>query len=117
MVVDGNDVEAVHGAVREAVDRARSGGGPTLVEARTMRMLGHAIHDGAEYVPEDLLAAWSARDPVALFREKLAREGVAIAELDAIGRRCDAEIDEAIAFAEASPWPTPESVTDDVYAP
>ena len=62
--VDGNDVEAVHAAARAAVERARSGGGPSLIEAQTLRMLGHAIHDGAEYVPRELLATWEARDPV-----------------------------------------------------
>ena len=61
VVVDGNDVEAVYAVAREAVERARAGGGPTLIEAKTMRMLGHAIHDGAEYVPPELLAEWEAR--------------------------------------------------------
>src|SRR5450756_1332080 len=64
VAVDGNGVEAVYAVVGEAVERARAGGGPTLVEAKTMRMLGHAIHDGAEYVPPELLAEWEVRDPV-----------------------------------------------------
>ena len=54
-----------------AVERARTGGGPSLIEAQTLRMLGHAVHDGAEYVPRELLAAWEARDPVVGFRRKL----------------------------------------------
>ena len=65
VTVDGNDVEAMHAVAREAVERARRGGGPTLIESKTMRMLGHAIHDGAEYVPAELLAEWQARDPIA----------------------------------------------------
>jgi pyruvate dehydrogenase E1 component alpha subunit len=116
--VDGNDVEAVHRVVREAVDRARAGGGPTLVEAETMRMLGHAIHDGAEYVPRDLLAAWEARDPVRRYRDLLLSTGAATPdEIDAIARRCTDEIEDAVAFAEASPWPDPGRVTEGVYAP
>jgi len=118
VVVDGNDVEAVHAVVGEALERARRGGGPTLVEAKTMRMLGHAIHDGAEYVPPGLLAEWEARDPIARFEEKLLAEGVAaLAEIEEIGRRCDAEIEEAVAWAEASPWPDPGTVAERVYAP
>ena len=116
ITVDGNDVDAVYTAARAAVDRARSGGGPTLIEATTMRMLGHAIHDGAEYVPRDLLASWEARDPVARFRQRLASEGVPSADLDAIATRCHAEVDEALAFAEASPWPDAATVTERVYA-
>jgi pyruvate dehydrogenase E1 component alpha subunit len=116
VTVDGNDVEAVHAASREAVDRARAGGGPSLIEASTMRMLGHAIHDGAEYVPRELLADWEARDPVARYREKLAAAGIARDELEAVARRCQAEIEDAIRFAEASPFPDPATVTEDVYA-
>jgi pyruvate dehydrogenase E1 component alpha subunit len=116
VTVDGNDVEAVYAVAVAAVDRARGGGGPTLIEATTMRMLGHAIHDAAEYVPRDLLATWEARDPVSRFRQKVESEGVSAAELDAIVRRCHAEIDEALAFAEASPWPDPRTVTEGVYA-
>ena len=70
-VVDGNDVEAVHGAATEAIERARSGAGPTLLEFKTMRMLGHAIHDGAEYVPQELLAQWEARDPITTYAARL----------------------------------------------
>lgn len=117
VIVDGNDVEAVYAVAREAVDRARRGDGPTLIEAKTMRMLGHAIHDGAEYVPAELLAAWEARDPVILYGARLVGEGVATeAVLDAIGRACEEEVEDAIAFAEASPWPDPAMVEEGVYA-
>jgi pyruvate dehydrogenase E1 component alpha subunit len=118
IAVDGNDVEAVHAVAAEAVERARAGGGPTLIEARTMRMLGHAIHDGAEYVPPELLAEWEARDPVRCYAERLLGAGAAgQAELSEIDRRCAVEIDDAIAFAEASAWPDPATVRDGVYAP
>jgi pyruvate dehydrogenase E1 component alpha subunit len=117
VAVDGNDVLAVVDVTREAVERARRGGGPTLIESKTMRMLGHAIHDGAEYVPAELLAEWQARDPIQRFAAHLLAEGVADrAELDEIGRRCEIEIEDAIAYAESSPWPDPTTVADGVYA-
>jgi len=117
LIVDGNDVEAVYGVVSEAVQRARSGGGPTLIEAKTMRMQGHAIHDGFEYVPRELLAEWEARDPVTLFEKRLLETNVCDQdELDEIGVRCEAEVTDAITFAEASPYPDPTTVADRVYA-
>jgi pyruvate dehydrogenase E1 component alpha subunit len=115
--VDGNDVDAVLAAAGEAVERARSDGGPSLIEAKTLRMLGHAVHDGAEYVPRELLAAWEARDPVIGFRRKLSAEGLGDEQLDEIDRRCRDEVEDAVAFAEASPWPDPATVADGVYAP
>ncbi|RME80392.1 MAG: thiamine pyrophosphate-dependent dehydrogenase E1 component subunit alpha [Caldilineae bacterium] len=118
IIVDGNDVEAVYAVTKEAVERARSGGGPTLIEAKTMRMLGHAIHDGAEYVPRELLAEWEKRDPIRLYEERLLSAEICDqAELDEIGRRCEVEIEDAIAYAEASPWPDPATVLEGVYAP
>lgn len=118
IIVDGNDVEAVYAVTKEAVERARAGGGPTLIEAKTMRMMGHAIHDGAEYVPAALLAEWEARDPVRTFAERLLTTGVADqVELDEINHRCTVEITDAIAFAEASPFPAAETITEGVYAP
>ena len=118
VVVDGNDVEAVHAVVREALERARSGGGPTLIEAKTMRMMGHAIHDGAEYVPSGLLEEWKAKDPIRRFEERLLAEGAAGApELEEIGRRCEAEVEDAVSHAESSPWPDAGTVVDGVYAP
>jgi TPP-dependent pyruvate/acetoin dehydrogenase alpha subunit len=114
--VDGNDVEAVHAVASDAVQRARAGAGPSLIEAHTLRMLGHAVHDGAEYVPRELLAAWEARDPVAGYRRALATSGASAQQLDDVDRRCREEVADAVAFAEASPWPDPSTVTDGVYA-
>ena len=117
-IVDGNDVEAVYAATCEAVDRARQGGGPSLIEAKTMRMLGHAIHDGAEYVPRELLAKWEKRDPIARFQGKLLAEEIAdIEELNEIRQRAAVEIEDAIEFAESSPYPDPETVEEGIYAP
>ena len=117
-IVDGNDVEAVYAATCEAVDRARQGGGPSLIEAKTMRMLGHAIHDGAEYVPRELLAKWEKRDPIVRYQAKLLAEEVAdMEELSEIRQRAAVEIEDAIEFAEASPYPDPETVEEGIYAP
>lgn len=117
VIVDGNDVEAVYATVSEAARRARAGNGPTLIEAKTMRMLGHAIHDGFEYVPRELLAEWEQRDPVRRLEERLLASGRCDQdELDEIGQRCETEVLDAIAFAEASPYPDPATVSDGVYA-
>lgn len=114
--VDGNDVDAVLAVTTEAVTRARAGGGPTLIEAHTMRLLGHAVHDGAEYVPQELLVEWTAREPVRLARERLLAGGITEAALAAIDARCDAEVEDAFTFALSSPWPDPARVTEGVYA-
>lgn len=116
-IIDGNDVEVVYAAVKEAVDRARSGGGPTLIEAKTMRMLGHAIHDGAEYVPQELLAEWAAKDPLDRFTRKLLESGLTDQdELDEIDHRAAVEVEDAVQYAESSPWPDPATVEEGVYA-
>ncbi|HXF63849.1 MAG TPA: thiamine pyrophosphate-dependent dehydrogenase E1 component subunit alpha [Caldilineaceae bacterium] len=118
VIVDGNDVEAVYRAAKEAVERARGGGGPSLIECKTMRMLGHAIHDGAEYVPRALLAEWEKRNPVERFERRLLEQGIADeAEIEEIKQRCRVEIADAIEFAEQSPLPDPATVAEGVYAP
>ena len=115
--VDGNDVLAVYGAARQAVARARRGEGPTLIECRTMRVRGHSEADKFGYVPKELLAEWAARDPIALFEKRLRAEAVMTEDADtAMQARIAAEIEEGLAWAEASPDPAPESVTDGVYA-
>lgn len=117
MIVDGNDVEAVYTVTKEAVERARSGDGPTLIEAKTMRMLGHAIHDGAEYVPRELLAEWEAKDPLDRYTQQVLAEQITDqVELDEINQRCAVEIEDAIQYAESSPWPDPAAVEEGVYA-
>jgi TPP-dependent pyruvate/acetoin dehydrogenase alpha subunit len=117
VVVDGNDVEAVYVTVQHAVEAARAGEGPTLIQADTMRMLGHAIHDGAEYVPADLLAEWELRDPLTVQRRRLIEHGVATSEaLDSLDRAARERIARAVESAEAAPFPDPDTVTDWVYA-
>lgn len=115
--VDGNDFDAMYAAVTTGIDRARHGGGPTLIEADTMRMLGHAIHDGAEYVPAELLEAWARRDPVDAMRRRLLEEHAANEEqLAAIDRTARAKVQDAIAAAESAPFPDPTTLYDGVYA-
>ena len=118
VIVDGNDVEVVYAVVKDAVDRARAGGGPMVIEAKTMRMMGHAIHDGAEYVPRELLAEWERRDPVVTYEARLMAAGVVDqVEIDEIKQRCAVEITDAIDYAESSPFPEAATVTEGVYAP
>lgn len=117
-IVDGNDADAVYEVVGAAVEKARHGGGPTLIEAKTMRMRGHAIHDGYEYVPSELLAEWEARDPVARYTERLIDDGeVTAQEVDEIVNDAREVVEDAVQFAESSPLPDPERLTDGVYAP
>lgn len=117
LVVDGNDFPAVYQATHDAVERARRREGPTLVECETMRMRGHAVHDNMAYVPPELLAAWAGRDPILRLENLLRQRGLADdAGLAAVQARVEAEIDEAQAIAENSPYPDPSTLTNGVYA-
>jgi len=115
--VDGNDVLAVYEAVGEAVARARRGEGPTIVECKTFRRHGHWAGDNQAYIPKEEIEAWRKRDPIPKFRSKLIETGI-LSEDEAAGieREIDTEIEEAVKFAESSPFPTPEETLDDVYA-
>lgn len=117
LVVDGNDFCAVYPAVHEAVERARGGGGPTLIECKTMRMRGHAIHDNMAYVPGELLNEWAQRDPINRLEAELRRRGLLDdAALAALTARIEAELDAAQDYAEASPYPDGAAVREGVYA-
>ncbi len=114
--VDGNDVLAVYEAVRKAVERARQGLGPTLIEADTMRMRGHAEHDDMKYVPREMLDEWSRKDPITRYEGWLVARGLlSKAEAEAITARIDAQLADDVAFADASPFPAPETQLADVY--
>jgi pyruvate dehydrogenase E1 component alpha subunit/2-oxoisovalerate dehydrogenase E1 component alpha subunit len=115
-IVDGNDVVAVYSIAKEAVERARAGEGPILIEAKTFRRLGHAQHDPAEYVPKEMRAHWEARDPIALYEKFLMNEKL----LDAKGKKeIEEKLDTLLAkereFAENSPMPPPELAETGVY--
>ena len=115
--VDGNDVLAVYEVTRLAIVRARAGEGPTLIEANTMRMRGHAEHDDMKYVPADLLDAWSKRDPLTRYERRLLDSGRATQkELDEVVAGLEAQLAEDLAWAEASPFPAPDSGLDGVYS-
>jgi 2-oxoisovalerate dehydrogenase E1 component len=120
VVVDGNDLLAVHDAVRQAADRARRGDGPTLLEFKTFRMRGHEEASGTAYVPKELFDEWSRKDPILRFEAFLGQAGL----LDDAGRealraemkpRIETLVDEALAAPE--PDSTPERELADVYAP
>jgi len=115
-VIDGNDVFEVWSTTRDAVEQAREGGGPVLIEAKTMRMTGHAQHDAAEYVPREMFEYWKARDPLDLCEKRLTESALwdakTKAELDA---RVERELAEDLAFAENSPFPPPELAEEGVY--
>jgi TPP-dependent pyruvate/acetoin dehydrogenase alpha subunit len=113
--VDGNDVLAVYDATRTAVQRARQGLGPTLIEALTMRMKGHAEHDDMKYVPQEQVDMWALRDPIALYEKYLLGAGVAAGDLHAIATRVDEELVSELASAEASPMPEGSTASTDVY--
>lgn len=116
-IVDGNDVLAMRGAAMEAVARARDGGGPTLIEAKTYRHRGHSRTDPAKYRAEAEVAEWMARDPLVLFRKALTEEGHASdADLDAIVEESRAEAREAAETAAASAWPQNRDFTPETFA-
>jgi TPP-dependent pyruvate/acetoin dehydrogenase alpha subunit len=115
--VDGNDVEAVFEAAREAADLARAAGGPTLIECQTMRMHGHGAHDDMRYVPKELHAEWARRDPIDRYAERLVADyGFSQDEVDAIRNEVRAYVDQCAERALASPMPDPELAADGVYA-
>ncbi len=112
VTVDGNDVEAMFAASFEARARALAGDGPTLIEAVTMRMHGHAAHDDMKYVPKDLVEQWRGRDPIDRHQARLRAAGV---DVDQLRASVQAEIDAATEQALATPMPDPSAVTDGVF--
>jgi TPP-dependent pyruvate/acetoin dehydrogenase alpha subunit len=115
-ITDGNDVVAVYGTAKEAVEACRAGNGPRLIEVKTMRMRGHAQHDPAEYVPKEMFDYWKARDPIALYEkyltEKKLWDAKAKAEIEA---RIEKLLNEEQKFAEESPMPSAETAEEGVY--
>jgi pyruvate dehydrogenase E1 component alpha subunit len=117
VVVDGTDVLAVYREAKHAIEKARDGGGPTLLECVTLRMEGHAIHDDAYYVPKDLLEEWARRDPIERFRNWLRdHAGLTDDEEHALIAGVKRQLSDALERAEASPVPDPSTLLDGVYA-
>ena len=115
-IVDGNDVIAVECTTREAIAHARAGNGPVLIEAKTMRMRGHAQHDSPDYVPKEIFELWKQRDPLVRQEKFLSENKLWDAktkkEIDA---RIAREIQADVEFAENSPFPPPELAAQGVY--
>lgn len=115
--VNGNDPIEMFAVAREAVERARAGEGPTLIEAMTFRFHGHIFGDADGYMDKAQKKAAMEADPVPIFRARLIAEGIASeAELSAIEAEIEARLDEAVDFALASPFPEQSEMTTDVYA-
>ena len=116
IVVDGNDVEAVHGVASDALGRARAGAGPSLIEAITYRHGGHSRADPGTYRPDDEVAAWKARDPIPAYRARLQAAGVPAADLDAVDEAARAKVAVAEEEARAAPEPTADVLETQVWA-
>jgi pyruvate dehydrogenase E1 component alpha subunit len=117
VTVDGNDVVAVYEAARDAVACARRGEGPSLIECKTMRIRGHSEHDDASYVPTALLDAWRAKDPIRQYEARLREWGFLDETAEAeMTRRIRHELETAVAWAEASPYPDAKDVEQGVYS-
>jgi pyruvate dehydrogenase E1 component alpha subunit len=117
VVVDGNDVSAVYEATQKAVERARKGEGPTLIECKTYRHKGHSRVDPAKYRPKEEVEEWLAKDPIKRFKEKLLQTNTLTeSEIQQIEKEVYDEIEEAVKFAMGSPYPAPEEALEDVYA-
>jgi len=115
--VDGNDILSIYEVAQNAVERARKGEGPTLIECKTYRHKGHSRVDPARYRPKEEVEEWLAKDPVKRFREKLLRANTLTeTEIQQIEKEVLAQIEEAVRFAIESPYPTPEEALEHVYA-
>jgi pyruvate dehydrogenase E1 component alpha subunit len=115
--VDAMNVEAVHEAVAEAAKRARAGEGPTLLEFRTYRYKGHSMSDPAKYRTKEELEDYKSKDPIEQVKATILDRKIATEqELEEIDNKIKEQVNEAVKFAEESPYPTPEEAFRDVYA-
>jgi len=115
--VDGMNPETVHNAVTKAVNRAREKGGPTFLEIKTYRYKGHSMSDPQKYRTKEELEEYKEKDPIALVLHKLKTDfKISDEDLDAIDERVKHEVEEAVKFAEESPWPSDDELLKDIYA-
>lgn len=115
--VDGNDVVQSYAAAKRAVERARSGGGPTLLEVKTYRRKGHAEHDDQRYVPLEELTEWEAKDPLDRYQRFLVVENIASSEqIELVEERVQQKLDEAVDEADAAPMPDPKTALEGVWS-
>jgi pyruvate dehydrogenase E1 component alpha subunit len=115
-IVDGNDVVAVHDTMRAAVDRARAGEGPTVIEAQTYRHYGHSRADPAKYRPAEEVERWMARDPLKVTHDRLISMGVDAADIDGADARVARVVEAAVQEARDAPFPDPAQALTDVWA-
>jgi pyruvate dehydrogenase E1 component alpha subunit len=114
--VDAMDVEIVHEAVGRAAERARKGDGPTFLEFKTYRFRGHSMSDPQKYRTKEEVAEWKQRDPIELIKDRILSQKIASEEeLNAIDAKIKTQVDQAVQFAEESPWPKPEEAFEDIY--
>jgi TPP-dependent pyruvate/acetoin dehydrogenase alpha subunit len=117
VVVDGTDVLAVYREAKRAIEKAREGGGPTLIESVTLRMEGHAVHDDASYVPREMFEEWARRDPIERYRAWLSdKAAMTDGEEDEITAGVKKLLNDALERAEASPQPDPSTLLKGVFA-
>jgi pyruvate dehydrogenase E1 component alpha subunit len=115
-ILDGNDITAVYGATERAIARARAGEGPTLLECKTFRMTGHSAHDDAGYVPKEMFEEWEQKDPISRYQQFLVGKAIlSLDEIQSLHQDIIREIDEAVTWAEKSPYPQPEECLRGVY--
>jgi pyruvate dehydrogenase E1 component alpha subunit len=116
-MVDGNDLAAVYGVARRAIQRARAGEGPTFIECKTMRMHGHSEHDSAKYVPRELLEEWKAKDPILKAERMLKDLGYADeSTFHEVEERVKKEVEAGVEFGEQSPLPEGPECLEGVFA-
>ena len=116
-VIDGNDVQVVYEAALEAVQRARSGSGPSLIECTTYRQRGHHVGDpGDGYRSDEERQEWQKKDPIERFRAVMRASGIAESELEAIDEEVKADVKNAVESAKNAPWPNVEEVDQHVFA-
>jgi pyruvate dehydrogenase E1 component alpha subunit len=116
IIADGMDVQSVYHAAYEAVDHARAGKGPVLIECKTYRFSGHSRSDPQLYRPKEEMDEWKSKDPISALMNQLIGEGIAtIEEIDVLHRSVERDMDEAIEFARTSPHPLPEDALEDMF--
>jgi len=116
IVIDGQDADVVYRAARAAYEKARGGGGPSLIECKTYRYSGHSRADPAKYRPAGELEKWRERDPIKIYRERLVQFGIGKDAIDRIEAEVKRKVDEATEKCKAAPPPPPDILTTDVYA-
>jgi pyruvate dehydrogenase E1 component alpha subunit len=116
IVVDGNDVDDVYEVATRLVGRAREGGGPSLVEAKTYRHGGHSRADPAKYRPEDEVREWLARDPIPAYRARLLFAGIDAEAIDRVEREALELVDRATEEAKAGEFPAPDALETELWA-